>query len=108
MSPVYIWLHQSVMNKKKATLPELTKPEPNIYGYSPVDIVDYFSGKLTKEKFLQVGYPNQDFWFGAEAYLAGKKDQAKLHLQKYQKERKPTEQGFEPACSALLLEKLSD
>lgn len=108
MSPVYIWLHQSIMKKKKAPLPQLTKPEKNIYGYDPLAIVDYFSGKLPKEKFLQVGYPNQDFWFGVEAYLACKIDQAKLHLQKYLKERKPTEQGFEPACGALLLEKLSN
>ncbi|MDX2104829.1 MAG: hypothetical protein SFY67_00370 [Candidatus Melainabacteria bacterium] len=108
MSPVYTWLHQSIMNKKKAILPQLTDPNQNIYGYNPIAIVEYLSGKLTKEKFLQVGYPNQDFWLGVEAYLARKKDLAKLHLQKYQKERKPTEHGFEPACSAILLERLSD
>ncbi|MCW5822411.1 MAG: hypothetical protein KIT34_06375 [Cyanobacteria bacterium TGS_CYA1] len=96
------------MNKKKAILPQLTDPVQNIYGYNPIAIVEYLSGKLTKEKFLQVGYPNQDFWLGAEAYLACKKDLAKIHLQKYQKERKPTEHGFEPACSAILLERLSD
>lgn len=107
MSPVYIWLHQRVMHRD-VKLPEISKSEVNINGYNPSPIVDYLNSKLSKEKFLQVGFPNQDFWIGVESYLAGKKEEAKLHLQKYQKESKPTEYGFEPACSALLLKRLSN
>jgi hypothetical protein len=105
MSPVYTWLHERILGKD-SKLPVLAKSEKNIYGYDPVAIVDYFDGKLEKEKFLQVAYPNQDFWLGAQSYLAGKKSEAKMHLLKYQKERKPTEHGFEPAASAVLLKRL--
>lgn len=107
MSAVYTWLHQRVMGKN-VELPVLSKLEKNIYGYNPIAIVDYLNGKLAKEKFLQEGYPNQDFWIGVELYLANKKDDAKKLLQKYQKEHKLAEYGFEPAAGALLLEKLSN
>lgn len=107
MSDVYTWLHERISGKKNK-LPALTKPDQNIYGYSPIVIVDYFDGKLGKDKFLQEGYPNQDFWLGVQTYLADKKSEAKLHLLKYQKESKPTEHGFEPAACALLLKRLEN
>jgi len=106
MSPVYTWLHERVMGKN-SKLPEIAKPDKNIYGYNPISTIGYLDGKLAEEKFLQEGYPNQDFWIGCKEYLAGKKAEAKMHLLKYQKERKPTEHGFEPAASALLLKKTS-
>lgn len=107
MSPVYIWLHECLRHKT-AKLPVIAKNGTNISGYNPIVIVNYLSGKLPKEEFLKLGYPNQDFWFGVQSFLAGNKVEARKYLQKYQKEHKPTEYGFEPASSAVLLSRLSN
>lgn len=107
MSDVYTWVHKRIMGQSAAVLvPE--KSDKNIYGYNPVTIFKFFEGIIPKDKFLQEAYPNQDFWMGIERYLAKNKSEAKAHLQKYQKERKPTEHGFEPAACALLLKRLEN
>lgn len=107
MSNVYAWVHKRIMGQS-AVVPLPEKLDKNICGYNPVTIFKFFQGDIPKDNFLQEIYPNQDFWIGIERYLAENKSEAKAHLLKYQKESKPTEQGFEPALCALLLKKLEN